>query len=253
MQQALSTVKRWLVPLLAAMVLLAQGVTAAPLRVAVASNFVQVARALAKDFEQHTGQDVQLVVGSTGRHFAQIRHGAPFDLFLAADSRRPLRLEQEGEAVPGTRFTYALGQVVLWSPQPALVDSQGDVLRSGRFQHLSIANPRLAPYGRAARQVLQSLGLWARLGNRLVRGENVGQAYQFVKSGAAELGFVALSQVPDADGTGGSIWRVPQHLYAPIEQQAVQLSRHPAAAEFLSFLRGDSARDVIRASGYGLP
>ena len=214
-----------------ALLLVVQGVVAGLLRVAVASNFAPAARALAADFERQAGgQPVQLVVGSTGRQFAQIVHGAPFDLFLAADRRRPERLEQEGRVVPGSCFTYALGRIVLWSPQPDLVDDEGAVLRAGHIRHLAIANPRLAPYGRAAQQVLRRLGLMEQLQPRLVQGENVAQAYQFVKTGNAALGFVAYAQVHRTAGQDGSLWAVPQSLCDPIEQQAVQLSRQPGCA-----------------------
>jgi len=224
------------------------------IRVAVASNFHEAAKTLAKRFAASSGHRVVLVPGSTGKHYAQIRHGAPFDAFLAADGARPERLEREGLAHAGERFTYALGQLVLWSPREDYVDAAGAVLANADFRHLAIANPKLAPYGAAARQVLEERGLWQALQVRLVRGENVAQAYQFVASGNAALGFVALSQVErPGQPARGSWWKVPLSSYTPIEQQAVLLSDSAAARGFLTFLQSNEARTIIRAYGYGLP
>ena len=221
--------------------------------VAVASNFTGTIKAVAEAFEQETGHEVVLSFGSTGKHYAQIRHGAPFHAFFAADVKHPRLLEADGEAVAGTRFTYAIGRLVLWSPEPARVDENGDVLADGDFEHLAIANPRLAPYGAAARQVLEARGLWQRLQPRLVRGENIGQAYQYVQSGAAELGFVAYSQIRDPTAPmPGSAWVVPEALYTPIAQQAVLLEDTPAARAFLEFVRGERARRIIEAHGYAV-
>jgi molybdate transport system substrate-binding protein len=197
---------------------------------------------------------VTLIFGSTGKHYAQIRNGAPFDAFFAADRRRPELLEEEGVALPGTRFTYALGKIVLWSPERGVVDPEARVLERGEFRHLAIANPKLAPYGKAAEEVLQARGVWARLRGRLVRGENVGQAFQFVKSGNAELGFVAYSQLKRANQPiEGSLWNVPRALYTPIEQQAVLLKDSVAARGFLSFVRSDEALTIIGDYGYQTP
>lgn len=228
-------------------------VWAEPLRVAVASNFAGTMRAIADRFERQASDRVVLSSGSTGRHYAQIVNGAPFDLFLAADAERPRLLEEAGLAIPGSRFTYALGRLVLWSPRASYVDVAGDVLRQGPFRHLAIANPALAPYGRAARQVLQGSGLWARLEDRLVMGENVAQAYQFVASGNAELGFVSASQLGPNGVSGGSAWFPDQGLYDPIEQQVVGLTDAPAARALLAYLRGDEAAAIIRANGYLVP
>lgn len=216
--------------------------------VAVASNFAEPAAAIAARFEAASGHRVVLAPGSTGKHFNQIAHGAPFAVFLAADAARPERLETEGLAVAGSRFTYAVGRLVLWSPQPGLVDSVGAVLAGGGFAHLALANEDLAPYGRAARQALEALGLWDALAARLVRGENIAQAYAFVAAGAAEIGFVARSQA-----LGGSAWLVPAHLHEPIVQQAVLLRDEPAARAFWAFLRSDEARAIITSSGYDAP
>ena len=192
--------------------------------------------------------------GSTGKLYAQIEHGAPFDLFLAADSRRPKLLQQSGKAVPGTIFTYALGKIALWSPRPGFVDGNGNVLKEGIFDRLAIANPRFAPYGLAARQVMEGMGVWRRVQPRLVQGESVAQAFQFVASGNAALGFVALSQIRVAGG-GGSLWEIPTELYQPIRQQAVLLQRgsgSSAARAFLHYLQGGEARELIRSMGYGV-
>jgi molybdate transport system substrate-binding protein len=221
--------------------------------VVVASNFAGAIKAIAERFEQQTGHDVVLSFGSTGKHYAQIRHGAPYHAFFAADMQRPRLLEEEGRIVPGSRFTYAFGRLVLWSPQADRVDPHGEVLASGGFARLAIANPRLAPYGAAAQQVLEARGLWDTLQPRLVRGENIGQTYQYVQSGAAELGFVAYSQVrtPDAE-PAGSAWIVPETLYQPIEQQAVLLKDTPAARAFMAFVRSEAAAGIIEGYGYGV-
>jgi molybdate transport system substrate-binding protein len=226
---------------------------AADVTAAVAANFSGTARRVADAFERETPYTVNLVVGSTGKHYAQIVNGAPFDVLLAADRDRPARLEREGRIVPGSRFTYATGRLVLWSPVAGRVDARGAILARGDFRHLALANPRLAPYGVAAQETLAGMGLWARLHGRLVFGENVGQAFRFVDSGAAELGFVALAQVRLAEPAGGSWWLVPDTLYTAIEQQAVQLRENVAAVAFLHFLRGETARSIIVASGYGAP
>lgn len=224
------------------------------LRVAVASNFATTAKVLASHFETTSGHHVKLAFGSTGKHYGQIIHGAPFDLFLAADSERPRRLEAERRIVPHTRFTYAIGQLALWSPRPGLVDDAAQVLRGNDFTHLAIANPRLAPYGAAARQVLEHLQLWQRLQDRLVRGENIGQTFRFVQGGGAQLGFVALSQVrrPDVPFTG-SVWLPPPALYQPIEQQAVLLSDRAAGRDLMRYLQSPAARALIREHGYATP
>ena len=224
------------------------------IHLAIASNFSEPIKTIAAQYERSTGHRLVLVFGSTGKHYAQIINGAPFDLFLAADKRRPQLLEQQGMAIAGTRFTYARGRLVLWSLNADYVDAAGKVLASGDFQRLAIANPKLAPYGKAAQQVLQSKGLWKVLQRRLVRGESIGQAYQFVRSGNAELGFVAYSQIkqPGYNNTG-SYWLVPQDLYYPIEQQAVLLKENIAARDFLSFLLKPEIKKIIRQYGYDVP
>lgn len=224
------------------------------LRVAVASNFRPAMTALAERFEQRSRHRITLIHGSTGKHYAQIVNGAPFDAFFAADKTRPLRLEAEQRIVPGSRFTYAMGKLVLWSPDPGRVDGAGRVLRDGSFNHLAIANPDLAPYGAAARQVLQRLGYWQPLSGRLVRGENIGQTFQFVVSGNAELGLVARAQLVDRGrALTGSSWEPPQSLYDPIEQQAVLLRDSAAGREFMAYVQSVEARALIRSNGYDVP
>ncbi len=224
------------------------------IRVAAASNFTDAIRHIAGRFEQQSGHKVTPVFGSTGKHYAQIKHGAPFHAFFAADVKRPRLLEEQGVAMRGSRFTYAIGKVVLWSPKADYVDTSGRVLKDGDFHHLALANPKHAPYGRAAREVLESRGVWQPLQQRLVRGENIGQTFQFVKTGNAELGFVAWSQLkrPGRPATG-SWWTIPQGLYAPVEQQAVLLKDNAVARDFLTFIRGEEALEIIRAYGYGTP
>lgn len=229
-------------------------VTADGLRIAVASNFRTAMGALEEVFEARSGHTLQISFGSTGKQYAQIHNGAPFDVFLAADSLRPQLLEQEGRAEPGSRFTYAIGRLVLWSPQPGLVKAGGDILHGDRFRHLAIANPELAPYGEAAREVLVALSQWERLSGRIVRGENISQAFHFVSSGNAELGFVALAQLAGRGAAAdGSYWLIPQELYTPIHQQAVLLSNTAAARAFLAWIEGPEASAIIRDHGYGLP
>jgi molybdate transport system substrate-binding protein len=236
------------------MMLLSMPVLAGQVRVAVASNFAETLRAIAALYESRTEHSVLISTGSTGKHYAQIRHGAPFDVFLAADTRRPELLEHEGLAQPGSRYTYAIGKLVLWSPQADLIDSEGRILEQGTFRYLSIANPRHAPYGRAAQQVLEHRGLWSEVQGRLVRGENIGQAYQYVASGNAELGFVASSQIRQpGQGMKGSYWMVPQVLYEPVEQQAVLLRDNDNARDFLAFMQTDEVRSIISDFGYGVP
>lgn len=227
---------------------------AAEIRIAVASNFTRAMTGLVPQFEANTGHKVKLVFGSTGKHFAQISNGAPFDAFFAADVKRPKLLEVEGLSVPGSRFSYALGKLVLWSPVADYVDSAGKVLLDGNYNHLAIANPKLAPYGRAAKEVLQSHGLWQAMKGKTVRGENIGQTFQFVSSGNAELGFVAYSQVnTPARSIIGSYWEVPASLYAPIVQQAVLLKDNEAARAFISYIQSKPALEIIQDYGYGVP
>jgi molybdate transport system substrate-binding protein len=233
----------------------ATGVTqAGQVSVAVAANVGQAAQDIAVAFERSTGHRAVLAVGSTGKFYAQIRQGAPFDVLLSADDETPARLEKEGFGVPGSRFTYAVGRLVLWSPKAGVVHGQGEVLRQSTDGRLALADPRLAPYGAAAAQVLERLNLTDRWSKRWVMGESVGQTYQFVASGNVALGFVALSQVW-AEGRlrEGSAWIVPKALHDELRQDAVVLQRgrdQPPVQAFMTFLRSDSARAILRARGY---
>ncbi|GAA6118269.1 molybdate ABC transporter substrate-binding protein [Acidovorax sp. FG27] len=222
--------------------------------VAVAANFIAPMQQIAAAFERESGHQVTLSSGATGKFYAQITHGAPFHVLLAADDTTPQRLEQEGRAVAGSRFTYAVGRLVLWSAQPGYVDAEGQVLRTGDFAHLAVANPKLAPYGLAAHQTLEKLGVADRLKPRWVMGENIAQTYQFVVTGNAPLGFVALSQVMEKGRIArGSAWQVPADMHDPIRQDAVLLNKrqgHAAATALLAYLRSESARAVIRSYGY---
>ncbi len=233
-------------------------VLAEPLRIAVASNFLMPARALADRFEKTSGRDVVISTGSTGKLYAQIVNGAPYSVFLAANITEPQRLEADGQAVAGSRFTYATGRLVLWSLAPALFTGGdgAELIRRADFRRFAIANPRTAPYGIAAVQTLRALGLDpGTLGPRLVRGENVSQTYQFIASGNVDAGFVALSQVNNSDRSAeGGYWLVPADLHAPIEQQAVLLVRAAADAHakaFLHYVQSPEARELIAAYGYG--
>lgn len=226
--------------------------TADEVRVAVATNFATVMNTLVERFEEKSGHTVLVSSGSTGGHYAQIKNGAPFDAFFAADTDRPRLLEAEGVAVRGSRFLYAVGRVVLWSARAGYVDADGKVLETGDFRHLAIANPELAPYGAAAREVLAARGLWDRLQSRMVMGQDIGQAYSFVQTGNAELGFVAWSQLKQPNGAiAGSYWLVPESMHRPIEQEAVLLRDVPAARALVEFIKSAEAREIIRGYGYG--
>lgn len=233
---------------------IAFSVQAAEITVAVAANFARPMQEIAAAFEQDTGHKATLSVGSTGKFHAQIRNGAPFDVLLAADAETPARLEREGLGLAGSRITYAVGRLALWSREPGRVDDQGRVLRTGRFERLALANPKTAPYGAAAVETLEKLGLLTQLSPRFVQGESIAQAYQFVATGNAELGFVALSQVQSHGRIGqGSAWIVPRELHAPIRQDALLLEAgkdEPAARALLDYLGGERARGIMRAYGY---
>ncbi len=224
---------------------------AAQTQVAVASNFTDPAKQIAAAFKAATGHEAVLSFGSSGQFYTQISKGAPFEVFLSADAERPRKAEADGYSVAGSRFTYAVGRLVLFSKTPGLVDGKGAVLRSDQFAKLSIADPASAPYGQAAIDTLKKLGVYNKVQPRLVQGSSITQAYQFVATGAAELGFVALSQV--INETGGSRWLVPAADHAPIDQQAVLLktgARNPAATAFMKFLRSPAAIAIIKSYGY---
>jgi molybdate transport system substrate-binding protein len=231
-------------------------IDAAEVQVAVAANFATAMKGIARRFEEATGHTLKLTFGSSGKFFAQIMNGAPFEVFLSADVEKPMRLEEQAMAVEGSRFTYAVGSLVLWSRDPKLIEDDGSALYEGKFNHLAVANPRLAPYGAAAADTLMALGLWDELQSRIVRGENVSQTYQFVATGNAELGFVALSQITqDGKIAYGSAWIVPAVMYSPIRQEAVLLNKgrhNKVASALLQYLRGSDAKAIIKAHGYRL-
>lgn len=240
--------------LLAAMT---QVANAGEVNAAVAANFTEPVKQIVELFQKESGHTVKLSFGSSGKFTAQIKEGAPFDVFLAADEKNPKLLEKEGLAVEGSRFVYALGKLVLWSAQPGYVDAKGAVLRKGAYNKIAYADPKLAPYGLAAKETLEDMGLWSVVQGKLVTGESITQTYQFAATGNAELAFIALSQITqNGKVTDGSWWIVPAHMYNPIKQSAVQLTaaKDKAAADaFLTFLKSDKAVAIIRSFGYELP
>lgn len=230
--------------------------SAEEVQVAVAANFTAPMQVIAAAFETDTGHKARLAFGSSGKLYAQIKNGAPFQVLLSADEKIPVKLEQEGLAVANTRFTYAIGQLALWSAKTGTVDQQGEVLQRGNYEYLAIANPKLAPYGAAAVEVLKNRAVWETVQSKLVQGENIAQTYQFVASGNAEIGFVALSQVfKDGKLLHGSAWIVPGNFHAPIRQDAVILSKgknNIAANALMSYLKSAKAQAIIRAYGYAI-
>ena len=235
---------------------LSSAVLAEELQVAVASNFTAPAKVIATDFEKATGHKIVLSFGSTGKFYTQIKNGAPFDVFLAADDTTPAKLEKEEGIVAGSRFTYATGKLVLWSAKADYVDVKGEILKKGTFAHLAVASPKLAPYGAAAVETMNKLGVYDALQAKFVTGENIGQTFSFVSSGNAELGFVALSQVfENGKLKSGSGWIVPANLHEPIRQDAVILTHgkdNKAAAEWVKYLKSEPVKAVIRSFGYDL-
>ena len=242
--------RRGFLAALAALVL-ATPALAAETKVAVAANFTEPAKEIAAAFAKATGNTATLSFGSSGAFYTQMTQGAPFEVFLSADADRPKKIQDDGLGVPGSRFTYAIGRLVLYSATPGLVDGEGAVLRTGSFAKLSIADPKAAPYGLAAMQTMTKLGLLGTLTPKIVTGSSITQAYQFVATGAAELGFVALSQVVNV--AGGSRWVVPASFHAAIDQQAVLLrvgAANPAARAFMKFLKSPAALAIIKRYGY---
>jgi len=225
-------------------------------QVAVAATCAGAFQKIAASFTASTGHKVVSSSGSTGKFYTQIQQGAPFDVLLAADDDTPAKLEGEGLAVKGQHFTYAMGKLVLWSAKPDGVGKDGEVLKKGEFTHLALANPKLAPYGAAGMEALKALNLLAAVQPKIVQGENIAQAFQYVATGNAEIGFVALAQVAAPDKpAGGAHWLVPASLYTPIRQDAALLSKgadNPAAKALLAYLKGDVAKAVIQSYGYGL-
>ena len=234
--------------------LLASAAHADTVSVAVAANFTAPMQKIAAEFAKDTGHKAELSFGATGKFYAQISNGAPFGVLLAADDTTPAKIASEGKGVADSRFTYAVGKLVLWSKQDGYVDAQGAVLKTGKFQHVAIANPKLAPYGLAAEQTLTQLGLLEQIKPKFVQGENIGQTYQFAATGNAELGFVALSQVmEDGKIKSGSAWLVPSSMHEPIRQDAIVLNTakdNAAAKALMDYLRGDKARAIITSYGY---
>lgn len=252
-QNAARRLARWTGLLLA--LAYAQASAADDVRVAVATNFKSTLEVLAAEFESQSGHGLIISSGSTGKLYAQIRNGAPFDVFLSADDRAPQLLVGHGLAVEGSVFTYAQGRLALWSPDAAKLDAQ--TLQQGEFQHIAIANPQLAPYGAAARDVIEALGVADQLEDKLVFGENIGQTFAFVHAGAADLGFVAMSQILSREESErGNWWEPPQEAYTPIRQDAVLLERaaeNDAAKAFVIYLQSGDAQDLIEQSGYARP
>jgi len=234
----------------------AAGAHAAEAQVAVAANFAEPMKAIAAVLEKSTGHTLKISTGASGAFYTQIKHGAPFDVFLSADNERPEMLEKEGLAQPGTRFTYATGKLVLWSARSGRVDDKGSVLKAPGLVKVAYANPKTAPYGTAAVQVLERLGLKDAITPKLVQGESIGQTYSFVKTGNADVGFVALSQVLSGGRLKeGSMWVIPQAHYDPIRQDVVLLKRgadNEAAKALLRLLQSPSIKDLIRSYGYEL-
>lgn len=239
---------------LIAAALLAGAAQAETISVAVASNFTAPMQKIAAEFAKDTGHKAELSFGATGKFYAQINNGAPFGVLLAADDTTPAKIANEGKGVADSRFTYAIGKLVLWSKQDGYVDAKGEVLKTGKFQHVAIANPKLAPYGLAAEQTLTKLNLLDSIKPKFVQGENIGQTYQFAATGNAELGFVALSQVmEDGKIKSGSAWVVPADMHEPIRQDAIILNSakdNVAAKALMDYLKGDKARAIITSYGY---
>jgi len=238
--------------IVAGLLLLAPGwAMAEEIRIAGASNFADTLKDISVLFEKQTGHKISVSSGSSGSHYAMIINGAPFDAFFSADVERPRLLEEAGAIIPGSRFTYALGRLVLWSSEDGVVDPEGRILERGDYKRLAIANPKLAPYGKAAQEVLEARGVWTKIQHRVVRGESISQTFQFVHTGNAQLGFVALSQLSrPGKGVQGSHWTVPRNLYAPIEQQAVLLKDNDTARAFLAFVQSTEIRQLIQVYGY---
>lgn len=230
---------------------------AAEVKIAVASNFLSTFRIIKHSFEKTTGHKILLSAASTGKLYAQINHGAPFEIFMAADIARPEMVEKKGLAIPGSRFVYATGRLSLWSAMPSM---QGEkclqALRNGQFNRLAIANPKTAPYGKAAQQTLKEMGLWKKYKKKMVRGENIAQTFQYASTGNAELGLIALSQVIDPKNTITTCrWNVPTEYHQPLEQQLVVLKKgekNPAAAAFVEFIKSEEIRKIIAENGYGV-
>ncbi len=225
-------------------------------QVAVAANFSAPMEEIGKAFNKASGHQLKISTGASGKFYAQIKNGAPFQVFLSADEEKPVQLEKDGLAVLGTRFTYAIGKLVLWSADPAMVDAKGKVLEENRFNKIAIANPKTAPYGEAAMETLNALKLKTQIAPKIVMGENISQTFQFVATGNAAIGFLALSQITkDNKITAGSAWVVPEKRYSPINQDAVLLVNgkdSEAALQFLAFLKSGDTVKLIKSYGYAV-
>lgn len=230
--------------------------SAADLHLAVAANFTAPMEQLKPLFEKASGHKLIISYGTVGKFYAQIKNGAPFELLISADDETPIRLEKDGLALPETRFTYAIGKLMLWSTKPGLVDAKGEVLKQAEFKRLAIASPKLAVYGAAGVEVMKKLGVYEQLQSKLVFGENISQTYQFVATANADLGFVALSQIyKNGSYAAGSHWQVPANLYPQIRQDAVLLTRgkdNPAGRALLTFLKTQETKKIIRSYGYDI-
>jgi molybdate transport system substrate-binding protein len=235
--------------------LLTTQVAAEEVKIAVAANFTDASKIIAKLFEKQSGHTTKISYGSTGKLYSQIEHGAPFELFLAADTKRPIKAEKEGLAVADSHFVYAKGKLVLWSIKPGLFKEGESFLKSGEFKHIALANPKTAPYGQAAEQVMQQIDVLEKIRPKLVKGDSISQTFQFTATGNADAGFIALAQMKAWKGESGSLWEIPSNYYAPIDQAAVLLKKgesNPAATDFLAFLKSDEAQAVIESYGYGV-
>lgn len=241
------------------LMLIAPGTWAATTLVAVASDFAKPMNEIASAFEKATGHTAKLSFGSSGKAFAQIQGGAPFEVYLSASEKYPLELEKSGYAVADSHFVYAIGKLVLWSAMPDYVDAKGEILRAGGFKHLALADPTHAPYGVVAEEVMESLGVLDKLRPLFVMGENIAQTFQFVSTGNAELGFVAFAQVIDVNSGSigsGSGWLIPDDLHGPFNQTAVLLKKgadNPAALALVDFLKSPAALAIIEKYGFGIP
>ncbi len=240
-------------------ILLAPTSWAATTLVTVASDFTKPMTEIAAEFEKATGHTAKLSFGSSGKAFAQIQSGGPFEVYLSASEKYPLELEKSGHVVAGSRFVYAIGKLVLWSAKPGYVDDKGEILKTGNFKHIALADPTHAPYGVVAEEVMKSLGVLDKLRPLFVMGENISQTFQFVSTGNAELGFIAFAQVIDIN-TGkigsGSGWMIPDNLHGPFNQTAVLLKKgaeNPAALALVDFLKSPAALAIIEKYGFGLP
>lgn len=234
--------------------LLSSATYADSVQVGVAANFAPTLKAMADDFSQQTRHTLLISPEATGKLYAQIKNGAPYEVFLSADQTTPKKLADEGDAIASSQFTYAIGKLALWSADPTLIDAQGEVLKTGEARHLAIANPKTAPYGAAAVSVMEALGVYSRWQARLVQGENIAQAFQFIGTGNAELGFVALSQIMrDGKLTRGSAWIVDPGLHSPLRQDVILLKRgerNPAAIALMQYLQGTAAKQLMHQHGY---